>query len=129
MDNFKVIEPKCGVLTLCLVHRKYVNMNDIGIKIVESPKDRLLGAEVAPAPELGNDHDVDPLSIDEDVKDSLVVSDEKPVKEELLETCDDNAKEESINEPQINNTDNLQASNTDKGIQVPAFVFCFVSFI
>lgn len=87
-------------------------MNDIGIKIVESPKDRLLGADVSPTPEVENENEVDPLSIDDDVKDPLVVVD---VKTECEDNCDDNAKEELVSETQNKDSDTLQASETVKG--------------
>lgn len=61
-------------------------MNDIGIKIVESPKDRL--AEASPA-EVASENEVDPLSI-EDVKDPLLVTGKVCGDKE---SCDDDAKE------------------------------------
>ncbi|XP_045772625.1 uncharacterized protein LOC123872408 isoform X1 [Maniola jurtina] len=61
-------------------------MNDIGIKIVESPKDRL--AEVSPA-EIASENEVDPLSIDE-VKDPLLMNDKLDGDKE---SCDEDAKE------------------------------------
>lgn len=85
-------------------------MNDIGIKIVESPKDRLLGAEVSPTPEADNENEVDPLSIDEDVKDPLVLVD---VKKESEDICDDNAKEDPVSEPQNTESDSLQATTVN----------------
>lgn len=86
-------------------------MNDIGIKIVESPKDRLLGTDVSPTPEVDNENEVDPLSIDEDAKDPLVIVD---FKKESEENCDENAKEEPVNQSQNTESDSLQP--TVKGI-------------
>ncbi|XP_013170098.1 PREDICTED: uncharacterized protein LOC106119602 [Papilio xuthus] len=72
-------------------------MNDIGVKITESPKDI---SGISPAPEISVDNDVDPLSIeDTDVgsaKDPLNEVDN--VVEEKKESCDDNAKEDNISE-------------------------------
>lgn len=65
-------------------------MNDIGIKLVESPKDRL--AEASPT-EVASENEVDPLSI-EDVKDPLLVTGKICGDKEI---CEDDAKE-PINE-------------------------------
>ncbi|XP_047503530.1 uncharacterized protein LOC125048733 isoform X1 [Pieris napi] len=75
-------------------------MNDIDIKIVDSPKDRLLVAAESPLPENSGDNEVDPLCIDEDMnsaKDLLPV--DKTGLEEDVGNCDDNTKEEVENEP------------------------------
>ncbi|CAH2263202.1 jg24017 [Pararge aegeria aegeria] len=60
-------------------------MNDIAIKIVESPKDRL--ADVSPS-EIASENEVDPLSID-DLKDPLLLTDKVG---EDKDSCDDDAK-------------------------------------
>ncbi|KPJ07025.1 hypothetical protein RR48_04045 [Papilio machaon] len=71
-------------------------MNDIGVKITESPKDI---SGISPAPE-SVDNDVDPLSIE----DTDVGSAKDPLNEvdngveEKKESCDDNAKEDNISE-------------------------------
>ncbi|CAF4933606.1 unnamed protein product [Pieris macdunnoughi] len=75
-------------------------MNDIDIKIVDSPKDRLLVAAESPLPENSGENEVDPLCIDEDMnsaKDLLPV--DKTGIEEDVGNCDDNTKEEVENEP------------------------------
>ncbi|CAG4959148.1 unnamed protein product [Parnassius apollo] len=84
-------------------------MNDIGVKIAESPKD-LSG--VSPAPEIGVNNEVDPLSIDDSeagiAKDPLNVEDNVGI-EEKPESCDEYAKEDNISESQTNDNDTSQS--------------------
>lgn len=99
-------------------------MNDISLKIVESPKS-LGGAEASPSAETVADNEVDPLAIDDAELDKLKeVS--VPVPQDAAEekaddkagNCDDNAKEKSISEEQNGSSDNfvnVQPEN-DKGI-------------
>ncbi|VVC90876.1 unnamed protein product [Leptidea sinapis] len=70
-------------------------MNDIDIKIVDTPKEPLLGAEESPITE-GSENDVDPLCIDDQMspaKESDVAADVNSNQESKLGNCHDNAKE------------------------------------
>ncbi|XP_072948791.1 uncharacterized protein [Epargyreus clarus] len=71
-------------------------MNDIGIKIVDSPKDRL----ASPVAEVGCDNEVDPLSIDDvdgSIKDPLNVEVKTEVEDSgNVGSCDENAKDENV---------------------------------
>ncbi|XP_049873658.1 titin-like isoform X2 [Pectinophora gossypiella] len=81
-------------------------MNDISVKIVESPK--VVEVAESPVTEPG-DNDVDPLAIEDDagkVKDSLSVDDQAT-------SCDENAKEESPSGSQNDDSENL-ALQTEK---------------
>ncbi|XP_068633335.1 uncharacterized protein [Battus philenor] len=92
-------------------------MNDIGVKITESPKD-LSGT--SPATEIV-DNEVDPLSIEDSevgtAKDPLNVDDHVEV-EEKAESCDDNAKEDNLSESQIKDTNLAVQSENVKEVPV-----------
>ncbi|CAH2048830.1 unnamed protein product, partial [Iphiclides podalirius] len=80
-------------------------MNDIGVKIAESPKE-LSG--ISPAPEVDVHNEVDPLSIEDPddgiAKDPLNVEDTVGT-EGKPESCDENTKEDNLSEKQNNDTD------------------------
>ncbi|XP_026739025.1 uncharacterized protein LOC113501910 isoform X2 [Trichoplusia ni] len=93
-------------------------MNDISLKIVESPKSHG-GVDVSPPGETGADNEVDPLAIDdvelekikEPVSQDAVV---EKAEEEKAGNCDDNAKEKSLSESQNGSSDsfvNVQPEN------------------
>ncbi|PZC85821.1 hypothetical protein B5X24_HaOG215183 [Helicoverpa armigera] len=93
-------------------------MNDISLKIVESPKSHG-GVDVSPTGDAGAENEVDPLAIDEAELDRIkepvsqeVVLDK--VDEEKAGNCDDDAKEKNISESQNGSSDsflNVQAEN------------------
>lgn len=99
-------------------------MNDISLKIVESPKSHG-GVDVSPAGEAGAENEVDPLALDDAELDgikepvSLATVVEK-TEEESAGNCDDNAKEKNIIESQNESSDNIvnvQPDNvTGKGL-------------
>lgn len=87
-------------------------MNDISLKIVESPKS-LGGVEASPTVETVVENEVDPLAIDDADLDKLkaVLAPVQEAVEEKAEgtagNCDDNAKEKSISENQNGSSDNF----------------------
>lgn len=93
-------------------------MNDISLKIVESPKSQG-DVDVSPSGEAGAENEVDPLALDEAEVDgakepvSLEAALEK-VDEIKAGNCDDNAKEKVISESQNGSSDsfvNVQSEN------------------
>lgn len=86
-------------------------MNDISLKIVESPKSQG-GVDVSPSGDASAENEVDPLALDEAEVDrakepvSLDAVLEK-VDEEKAGNCDDNAKEKVISESQNGSSDNF----------------------
>ncbi|KAJ8731142.1 hypothetical protein PYW07_004306 [Mythimna separata] len=91
-------------------------MNDISLKIVESPKSHG-GVDVSPSGDAGAENEVDPLALDEaevdGAKEPVEAALEK-VDEEKAGNCDDNAKEKVISESQNGSSDsfvNVQSEN------------------
>ncbi|XP_075978149.1 uncharacterized protein LOC142977905 isoform X2 [Anticarsia gemmatalis] len=88
-------------------------MNDISLKIVESPKS-LGGVEASPSAEAIIENEVDPLAIDdaelEKLKEVSVPVSQDAAEEKADEkagNCDDNAKEKSLSESQNESSDNF----------------------
>ncbi|KAF9795842.1 hypothetical protein SFRURICE_003304 [Spodoptera frugiperda] len=86
-------------------------MNDISLKIVESPKSHG-GVDVSPTGDTSAENEVDPLAIDEGELERVKepVSQEavlEKVDEEKAGNCDDNAKEENISESQTGSSDSF----------------------
>lgn len=93
-------------------------MNDIDIKAVDSPKDRLVVAAESPLPENSGENEVDPLSIDEEMnsaKDSL--DKHKTETEGEVGNCDDNTKAEVIVENELKEANEVKESRS-KGIEI-----------
>lgn len=104
-------------------------MNDISLKIVESPKSHG-GVEVSPNAEAVVDNEVDPLAIDEAELDKLKEvsvpvpqeeADEKSI--EKAGNCDENAKEKSLSENRNESSDNFVnvITGNEKGKTVVAW--------
>ncbi|CAK1551310.1 unnamed protein product [Leptosia nina] len=75
-------------------------MNDIDVKIVDSPKDRLVDSVESPLAENSGENEVDPLCIDEEMnsaKGPAVAVNNADI-EKGAGNCDDNAKEENLAE-------------------------------
>ncbi|CAH0692036.1 unnamed protein product [Spodoptera exigua] len=97
-------------------------MNDISLKIVESPKSHG-GVDVSPTGDTSAENEVDPLAIDEGELDRVKepVSQEaelEKVDEEKAGNCDDNAKEENLSESQTGSSDsfvNVQPEKPENG--------------
>ncbi|KAJ0176422.1 hypothetical protein K1T71_007601 [Dendrolimus kikuchii] len=91
-------------------------MNDISLKIVESPKDQA-GVEISPCAESGAENEVDPLAIDEvdagTIKDPLIEAAEEPTIEKAG-SCDENAKEKIIDESLNVDSNKLTVVQSDK---------------
>lgn len=93
-------------------------MNDISLKIVESPKSHG-GVDVSPSGDTVADNEVDPLALDEAEVDRV----KEPVSldavlekanDEKAGNCDDNAKEKVLSESQNGSSDsfvNVQSEN------------------
>lgn len=86
-------------------------MNDISLKIVESPKTQG-GVDVSPSGDASAENEVDPLALDEAEVErakepvSLDAVPEK-VDDEKAGNCDDNAKEKVISESETGSSDNF----------------------
>lgn len=98
-------------------------MNDISVKIVESPRDQVPGS---PSTLAGADTELDPLAITEGdaalTKDSLAkevtTTVENPQEIEKKGACDDDAKEKILNESPNEEKDKILTEQTEdiKGI-------------
>lgn len=94
-------------------------MNDISLKIEESPKDQI-GVEVLASVESGADNEVDPLAIDDVVSGTIsnpLIEVSEDSNKEKAEICDENVKEKINNEcPSVDSVKwNVMQSEERKG--------------